>query len=411
MRLLRYELKKLFSSKLILVSLCVLYIFNLLVILNFGSMKYVSLGYTTYLREYIDSGSDNWYEEMMAEYQQYFNANLKPEEELAELRQRVIELHPELSEEEVESIMSDPHMALVNYDDDIVGAYMEAAPIRNFAVNAKDFGESYAEEYREHYPGEKGEVLAAKVTEMFNTLAEEVEPYYEYDDSWWDIRGAHRFFAVTLGMVIAIALCRLFTYDRTHRAEDVISSTRHGRKKLIYAKIGAGFVFALLVWLFYEVANAAVIFSMTGFSGAESMWQYFYYINAPFIFNQWQITVVTIITSLFGTLMAAAMIMLVSSILKKQYAALIVSAVLLIVPALKVVNINFVEAGSFIDNVLDFFPSRIMCAITEWQEMDLLYVFGNAVPLEYLLIPVAVIITVGLSVLCFFRYRKKQLAD
>ena len=101
----------------------------------------------------------------------------------------------------------------------------------------------------------------------------------------------------------------------------------------------------------------------------------------------------------------------VSALAKGRYATLIISAALTVVPALDSLNIYIFGKESFMETVFDFFPGRILGAINEWQYVDMLYIFGVAVPTEYLLIPAAVIFGAGMSVICFFRYRDRQPAN
>ncbi|MCH5325467.1 MAG: hypothetical protein J1E39_09680 [Eubacterium sp.] len=424
MRLLKYELKKLLTSKLTVISFVVLLGFSLFTQLQINAAKPQTVDLYSYgwgygpgtdaeklTAQYAGEVTQEWYDNIVAEYEEYITdpANRISEQEVDAL---IEEWRAEgWDEDNIEYLLNDP-ARLLKYDNaPILKVRADAEQLISYFERAEMYATDVSEIYRERYPGDMGEAMAAKLTEMMDTFIAEYTLYYDYDYGWWDIRTMHLLFPATLGLLIVIALSPLFCYDRSRRTESIVFSTRHGRKKLIFAKLGAGFTFAFMLWLIFELVTVSAAFIKYGASGAAASWPDFYYYDAPFVFNQLQITLVTMITSLFGVLMTAALVMMVSALAKGRYATLIISAALTVVPALDSLYIYIFGKDSFMETVFDFFPGRILGAINEWQFLDLLYIFGVAVPTEYLLIPAAIIFGAGMSVICFFRYRNRQPAN
>ncbi|MCH5325466.1 MAG: ABC transporter permease subunit [Eubacterium sp.] len=442
MIILRYELKKILTSKLTVAVIIVLYALDVFLLLTgtlslkpadpfthvtgiHGTTEDTYIEIQKQTSQYAGEITQEWYEGLLAEYDAYINdpANRLSDEELFSLANHWREYG--WSEEEIEDMLNSTYytvrepefpinaalrnaQSIVYAPQDIDGSLLE---FEGWQDLVKMHGEGISSYYKERYPGVVGETLSDKAKEMYDGLAENFTPYYNYDYGWWQMQGMHRAFPITVGLALAVALGSLFTADRARGTEGIVFATRHGRRKLIYAKIGAGFIFTFLLWLVLEITNAALILIIYGPTGWEAVWSLIGGVSAPFMFNQSQITLVTIVTSLFGTFMAAGMVMLVSALAKSQYASLIINAALLIVPMLNTVKIYIFGAESFMETVMDFFPGRIMGAINEWESLDLLYVFGNAVPTEYLIIPVAVIFGAAITAASFFIYRRRQPAN
>ena len=142
-------------------------------------------------------------------------------------------------------------------------------------------------------------------------------------------------------------------------------------------------------------------------TGAEAYWQNFFMDYAPFPFDQLQITLITIATSLLGTIFLASVILLVSVCSKNQFVSLLIGGVILLAPCL---NLAFTD-NALIQNILNFMPTRVLTAINEWQRFDLLYLFGKAVPVQYVMIAASLLISSAAIFLCGVIFRRRQVEN
>ena len=277
----------------------------------------------------------------------------------------------------------------------------------HFYEFAERFGNTHAENYRTQYPGKKGEVLAAKSEELHGFMANEYIAHHNYDWGWWKIRNVHSNLPFTVGLIMLIVLSPIFASEYSGKTDALLLTSKHGKNKLISAKLKSGFLFASVFWAVIEITNTFLIFALYGTTGAEAYWQNWMLDNAPFPWNQLQITLVTIATSFLGVLFTAALIMLISSLVKNQFTALIIGGVLLVLPML-----SFAFSGSVLfQRIYNFFPSRVLSGILIWQKFDLTYLFGKAVHTQYIIITFAAITVILGAFISYFRFKNHQVEN
>ena len=170
---------------------------------------------------------------------------------------------------------------------------------------------------------------------------------YNYDYGYKKVRTILATYPYTVGAVILIALAPLFSNEYTRKTDALLLSSQDGKKNLAYNKIKAGLIVAVAVWGIMTIFNLLIIFSIYGLTGWEAYWQNWLSDVAPFHWSQGQATVVSVITSLLGSLFFAQIVMLVSSVSKNQFVSLFVGAVLLLFPM-----IDFAFTNSDIVNMV-----------------------------------------------------------
>lgn len=276
-----------------------------------------------------------------------------------------------------------------------------------FYDNAKATGDLLAKQYRADFPGTKGAVLAEKVEQMYTAIADEYTAYYNYDLGYWKLRNMHKTFPLTIGLIVLIGLAPIFSSEYSLKTDALVLSTKHGKGKLIHAKIKAGLLFSLLAWSVIEGINTLLIYGFYGYTGAEAYWQNWITDYAPFPLNQLQITLVTVATSLLGVLFLASVLMAVSSCSKNQFAALATGGAVLLLPYLD----NLFQDNRTLQKIFSFTPTRVLTAINEWQGFSLCYLFGEAVPIQYVVLVSAVLITALGIILSFFFFKKHQVEN
>ncbi len=433
MTILKFELKKLLKSKLTLISGAILILLEIYMLLlgNVGHEPCSIIGdpygkddnfrYLRTLKEtkqYAGEMTQEWYDNVLAEYNAYINdpANLKTDEEIERLKEKW--RADGYSEDEIEAMQKDRYYISKDFytfpeERVLVEVNMMFGLMQTDSDEFIPYSErmaKYAEladSYREDYPGEKGEAFAKLVGDMYTDLSENVTWYYDYDTGWWNYRGIHRLFPMFVGLMLVIALSPLFTLDRARGTESVIACSRHGRGKLTRHKICAGFIFAAGIWALMELIAFIYTAAVFGLDGAETMIQ-LDLPRVPYMLNQLQATGLVVLTSFVGAMMSAAMIMLVGALCKGQYVTLIISGVLTLIPSVGLVYIYLFGEDSFMERVLDFFPPRMLASVTEWERFDLVYIFGNALPMQYLLIPVALAAGVIMTVGCYISHKNRR---
>ena len=290
-------------------------------------------------------------------------------------------------------------------------AYNRYEPIESLAIpyydNAKKVGDEFAEKYLNQYPDEKGMVLAEKTQELYGTLINDDTVQYNYNMGFQKLRDMHTTYPLSIGIIILIALSPLFATEYSSKTDSLILPTKHGKRKLVYSKIIVGLLFSVSIWAGIQLTNVLIIYGFYGYIGGESFWQNWLLDYAPFLFNQLEITVVTVLTSLLGVLFLASAVMMISAISKNGFISLLLGGMLLLVPLLQ---FSFTYNNT-VQTLYSFLPTRLLSAINIWQPFGLVYLFGQAIPIQYIIIFSAIICIIVLNVLSFCRFKSHQVEN
>lgn len=414
MSLTKFELKKIVQTPIVMIAFTALLIVNISALL-FGSQIE---GYTatqspfdTNIHQAKQYGSffageinDKWYHFHKQEQQKMIDdpANQVSDAEKQKIRESLIA--EGYSEQEISNMGNIIYIKRDLISSNDYNKYEDVEVAINFYKNANNYGQMLANKYKSLYSGDKGIILAAKAEEMYTDLAENYTAYYNYDLGYWKLRNMHANYPFSIGLLVLIGLAPLFSAEYSRKTDAIILSSKHGKRKLIFAKIKAGLIFSLASWGLIEVINILIIAGIYGTTGAEAYWQNFQIDVAPFPFNQLQITLVTLATSLLGTVFLASTIMMISVFCKNQFASLLIGGIILLAPCL---NFTFTD-NTILQSIYNFMPTRVLTAVNEWQMFDLLYSFGKAIPIQYAVIGMALLISIVSLFLCSIIFKQKQ---
>ena len=158
----------------------------------------------------------------------------------------------------------------------------------------------------------------------------------------------------------------------------------------------------MTAWTVIQIVNIILIFGIYGTTGAEAYWQNWVNVTAPFPWNQIQITIVTVATSFLGAVYLAGIAMLVSAFSKNQFVSLLISGIILLIPM--VVTITSGE-------ILNILPANILMSVVVWNGFDLAYLFGSAIPVQYVILPVAAVIGAICIAASHFKFKRRQVEN
>lgn len=214
--------------------------------------------------------------------------------------------------------------------------------------------------------------------------------------------GYSRFFTITMttglvtAVVIAILLAPIFAGEYTSGAVQTVLCAKHGKGKVIGAKLLAGFITAAAAALAFTLISYAECMAVFGTDGGDSPLQ------LSCIFFPYELTMkqgVLLYTAvIFCTcLMTASLTMLLSAVLRTPFPVIIIMFIALIAPMFFSVPENMTTLYNIFTllpiNTLDFYY------ISDYVPLD---VFGNAVP-KFAAAPV-IMLTLG-AVLMPFAYQ------
>lgn len=419
MRLTGFEIKKILKSPVATMAILAVLLLNLyMLLLGSQNFSYTGAGvyvppYQTDIARQKQEGAyfkgeitGQWFEKYRAEAEAIRNdpANQVSQAEKAQIRQ---ERYPQLTDEAFAQLgnfiyLKDSVMQSHEYQ-----KYESMEVAARFHTYAARTGKTLAEAYRARYPGMKGETLAEKTESMYGFMADGYPAYYNYDLGYEKLRLMHTTYPLTVGLLILVALSPMFAAEYSAKTDALLLTAKHGKKRLIFAKLKAGILFAAASWIAIELINTLLVFGIYGTSGAEAYWQNWLIDWAPFPLNQLQITLVTIATSFLGAVFLAGVVMLISAFAKNQFTSLLIGGVILLLPTM-----TFAFANSEAFRILyNFLPANVLMGIVEWQWFDLAYLFGKAIPLQYIVLGVSALVLFASMAISFIAFQRHQVEN
>jgi ABC-type transport system involved in multi-copper enzyme maturation permease subunit len=224
------------------------------------------------------------------------------------------------------------------------------------------------------------------------------------------VDGYTRFFVITytLGLtaafVMAVCVAPLFSGEYVSRADQLILASKHGKHKLILAKLFTGFSLAAAICLVLTAAVYLCSMLLFGSDGVNAPLQ-LYTPMSPYPLNMGQTALILATCVFFACLMTAAVTMLLSARLKSPFGVIILVSLLLIVPMF--VNANQANLGLY--KLLLLLPTNMMAfgAVTG----DIQYQLAGLVIRPYVFMPLfAAGLCVLLAPLAYRSFKNHQIA-
>lgn len=199
--------------------------------------------------------------------------------------------------------------------------------------------------------------MSDKAKEKVLALDAQIETPFTF--SYTD--GYRRFFTLMYpvglmaAFVMAICISPLFSGEYTSGADQLILASKHGKRRLIQAKLFTGFLMAAAICLFLTLIN--YIFSMLtfGFDGWNSPLQIFNPM-LPYPLTMGQTAVLLAVCAFFACLLTTAITMLLSAKFKSPFGVIVLISLLLVVPMF--ITVSYDRIGLY--NLFHLLPTNMM---------------------------------------------------
>ena len=221
--------------------------------------------------------------------------------------------------------------------------------------------------------------------------------------------GYTRFFAImdvlglTAAFVLAICIAPLFSGEYTTGAVQLILSSKHGKNRLITAKLFTGFTLSAVICLVLTGLSYILSMSLFGPDGIDAPLQ-LYAILSPYPLTMGQTALLLSLSAVFACLMTAAVTMLLSARLKSPFGVIILVSLLLIVPMLVTVS----QKNPVLYNLFHLLPTKMMVfgSVMEGLQYELL----GLVVRPYVFLPVfAAVVSTLLVPFTYSSFKKHQI--
>ncbi|MEO3946457.1 ABC transporter permease subunit [Gorillibacterium sp. CAU 1737] len=229
----------------------------------------------------------------------------------------------------------------------------------------------------------------------------------DYARGWDVVLEFSYLFIIVTCFVLSICTAPVFASEYETGADSIVLSTRHGRSKLISAKLKASFLFAsgmfLAGWLFTFTVSM-IVYGASGWDLPLQM------VTARFFFSPYPLTVLGafLLTTLFGWLTCLAMVsitLLLSSRMRTSFSVIIWSTVFFMAPL-------FIPSGKsrLLQDLLALLPGRQTEVYSAFRGYELVHAFGLNFPLPYAIGAAALVITIILLPFAYRGFRKHEVA-
>lgn len=414
--LIRLEMNKSIRKPIVLGIMIIILVIDILMIFSgtFGSeptymMPYSKERVTRFKQEqsnFIGSIDDAWTKRIKDMKNEILDspANQVTEEERKKITEEL--LAEGLSEETINS----PDLIAIFIREDVLNSrefqrLEDPAVASNFYKWAEKVGKERAEYYRETYAGRKGETLALKAEEMYGYLSNEYKAYYDYSWGWSRLHAMQTVLPFTIGLLLIVALAPMFSDEYGKRTDSLLLSSKHGKGKLIKAKMVVGFSLAISSWLLIQVINIVFMFSLFGMEGSKVFLQNWAVNPSPYAFTYLTSYLAVTAISFVGLLFLTSMILFISSRSKTSFISLIVGAIATLLPTVGLEIFN----GGIMQKILMFLPTNILIGVHHFKTFEAFYLFDKVIMLPFAAMAVAGLLSILMVMGAYFSFKQHQI--
>lgn len=291
----KFELRKIISRKIVLVTGCVM----LVGLLIWG----VASAVLPQRREYSDS-SLNGYEANRAEREaaELISGRAIDQTLIDEMRPAYIDFIYNGNYKEVL-----PYLDVYNFIGETLGTHSSAEVLE---CDSEAFYERLNAQLEANTPSGLTESIAF----------DEPIVYHGYYDGWRQIADMMKFIACMEIMFITICLSTVFTVEHTRKSDQIILCTRLGKKKLYAAKILAGLTVGISFTLLLSLLMLGIVAFLYGFDGYNTILQFV--LLRPFNLTVGQAALILDALSFADAALVSLFTMMLSELTKNSVAAI-----------------------------------------------------------------------------------------
>jgi len=260
-----------------------------------------------------------------------------------------------------------------------------------------------------------------EVTRELNMLQKLGEPYAFYLTGGW--RGMFDFIepgvtVIFLAILILLGVTPVFANEYANRTAGLILATKHGKRKIVTAKIKAILTYIFVVLILLHIVNGVLQFIKFGglqgwnapiqnLSGWLESLSMISFELSPYGFEIWQLYILTFSLQFAACLALATLVVFISIILKNSMYTIFVSGAVLGVPYILG---QFSSGKGILAYINSFNYAEFMKSSQLFEVFKAYNVFGYPMLYPNLLVAVFIVITIILMILIYKSYRNTQIS-
>lgn len=395
--MLKYELKKLWNRPLVYLTLIgILFIHIFFICTN--QLQYYHDENLPYFEKYEGKMSETWKVNTMQKYNDYINdpAHQMNDEQFNEYAKT-----RNWSTKKTERLASDPNARLLEEY-----KYSSEFNVLSSAYNASHFKENIIEFKRVlkqdllmKYP----DIDTSIVDSAYSDLLENTENFtFSMDYGYSMMEGVTTIMIRSFVILMIVILASLFTRDQETLTLETILTTKNGRRKNQKIKYIAAILSSIIGWCVIIIVSLLSVYFTLGFDGGNMFVQEFNFSlnTSPYNLNSAQFMICTLAISFCASITIGACLALISAISKKDYQAVILCFVIMLIPPF------FNNSTSLLQTLLFFHPSNFVSGSYLINAFHIIKIGNHYMP-SLLIVGGCVIFCILLSYI-FIYFRKPE---
>lgn len=235
-----------------------------------------------------------------------------------------------------------------------------------------------------------------------NMLGKLDTPSYKYMGSWNSICSSLLMGVTTLIMLI-LGLSTIFSEDFEKNCAPVLLSTKLSRSKFPKAKIIAGLIYSLIVYIgtvFVLLLNGII----NGFEGGTLALNHLYKYS-PYDMTVIEMYLTSLLLFLLGVIILSLIIMMLSLVTKNSMITLALSVLIYSIPKLLILINSSNEILRFLRYIN---VTNLLEAPNLFKFYDTINFFGEPILVPIILVPIAIIIGIGCTLIMNWSSKKQH---
>ncbi len=212
-----------------------------------------------------------------------------------------------------------------------------------------------------------------------------------------------------MGAMILLGVSTVFSNEYSTNMDALILSSKNGKSRVITAKLLASGIFIVIVALFFTLLNLLIQFKTMGFVGGNGTLQgLFRYENSPYGWTLVQYIPRQIAVHLFGSLAFGFIALLVSSLCKSGLASFFISGCILGLPLF--FNSILVIKTGWIAKINEFSYAILMRGLPLFNEFKAFNIFGHPVLYLNLMLVLFTLLSIAVIYLTYRSFSSHQVS-
>jgi ABC-type transport system involved in multi-copper enzyme maturation permease subunit len=225
--------------------------------------------------------------------------------------------------------------------------------------------------------------------------------YYEYADGWAALLQNISTYLLILALIIGFFVAGIFSDEFQTKADSIFFSTKLGRNKGVLSKMGTGFLITSVFYVAFVFLYTFIVLFVLGADGANcpiqlDLWRSVY--NITFL----QAYLFIVAGGYIGTLFASLLAMLVSALTRSTSTAIIVPFIVLCV-------FPFLSRIITLPEICSFFPDQLLEIYIDIKESGLVELGGKVMTTATIIIPIYLIVCLVLQTVLYKVYKKAEI--